>query len=286
MVYSIKSREAVPLSVDVSDLSSVEYMHLVKECPVKCPILRHKVRNLAEYFSVISSSISGRDVFWFRGHSDLSWTLTPSALRFKHQKERSRALNLISDFKRIAELKLTRPPATNDELRWVQLAQHYGVPTRLLDWTESATIALYFACEKTNSNGLVFILNPVDLNRLSYPKRPRVFDPQSDGNIINKYLSFSGRKVNRGPGTVALNPTWNSERLILQKGGFTLHGARFDLDQNQAPSLVAVPILKESKTHLREELGRVGVDEISIFPELEHSCQYLKRKMDLDQENR
>jgi hypothetical protein len=61
---------------------------------------------------------------------------------------------------------------------------------------------------------------------------------------------------------------------MLQKGVFTLHGSRFDLDKDQAPSLVALPIVREAKGQLLVELERIGVDEMTIFPELEHSARH------------
>jgi hypothetical protein len=67
----------------------------------------------------------------------------------------------------------------------------------------------------------------------------------------------------------------------MQKGVFTLHGGRFDLDGGGIPSLVAIPILREHKKRLHAELGRIGVDEMTLFPELEHSCAHLKRKAGL-----
>jgi hypothetical protein len=261
-------------------LSSSELRRFAK-CPARCPILKQRVENLADYFSVISSSITSTDQFWFRGHEDVRWELTPTALRYKRKNDRTRALGLVSEFKRIAEIKLPRPPLPNEELKWVQLARHYGLPTRLLDWTESVTIALYFASLNSSVDGMVFILNPVDLNRMSYPKNPHIFNAQSDEKVIATYLKLSARETVRGPGTIAINPVWNSERLMLQKGVFTLHGSRFQLDGRQAPSLVGLPILKECKVRMLLELGRVGVDEMSIFPELEHSCNFLIEKANL-----
>jgi hypothetical protein len=262
-------------------LNSVEYKRFTI-CPVKCPILKHKVESLAGYFDVISASIAARDKFWFRGHSDVGWSLAPSALRYKRHDERERALRLISEFKRIAEIKLPRLPGLEEEFKWAQQAQHYGVPTRLLDWTESATVALYFACLNATVDGIVFILNPVDLNRMSFPQKPRILDAGLDASIIKMYMKLDVKRRNRGPKTVAVNPVLNSERLMLQKGVFTLHGSRFELDRDQAPSLVGLPILRESKAQLLIELERVGVDEMSIFPELEHSCKFLVRREGLE----
>lgn len=262
-------------------LSATEYARF-KHSPVNCPKLRAKIQSLADFFAIISSTINTTGQFWFRGHASVEWDLTPSALRYSAKAKRTRALELLPEFKRVAEIRIPRPPRPGEDLMWVQLAQHYGLPTRLLDWTESATIALFFACEKPMRDGLVFVLNPIDLNRLSDPKKPRVLDAHSDEEIIRRYLRLGGKRTPRARSPIAVNPVWNSERLMLQKGVFTLHGARFSLDGNQVPSLVALPILRESKLKLRSELERVGVDEMAIFPELEHSCRHMKRRAGLE----
>lgn len=265
---------------EIRRLTAKEYKRF-EAAPVKCQVLRQRIGSLSDFFSVISASITGAQKYWFRGHARVKWSLTPSALRYKREADRKRALQLVSEFKRVAEIKLPRPPGPEDHLKWVQLAQHYGIPTRLLDWTESATIGLYFACLSESSepsDGMVFMLNPVDLNRLSYPQKPRVLDAGEDTRLIQEYLRLDAKRRKRGKATVAVNPVWNSDRLMLQKGVFTLHGSHFNLDSNQAPSLVALPIFLESKPQLLKELERVGVDEMSIFPELEHSCRFLVRK--------
>jgi hypothetical protein len=243
--------------------------------PVRCRKLQVKIESLADYVAVISGVIRKNDPFWFRGHSDLSWQLVPLALRNKTQNQRTKALELISEFKRVAEIKLPRPPETDEQLKWVQIARHYGLPTRLLDWTESATIALYFACQDPRQDGVVYMLNPVDLNRLSFPKKPRILDANLDGSEINRYLGLRAISRPSGKNPIAINPVWNSERLIAQRGVFTLHGPRFDISGDRISSLVALPILMESKAKLRAELGRVGVDEMTVYPELEHSCSHL-----------
>lgn len=262
-------------------LTSSEIKRFTKS-PVKCKRLSQKIASLAEFLTVISSAITANDRFWFRGHDDVTYSLTPSALRYSALSNRQKALALMADFKRIAELKLRRVPAPEKELEWALIAQHYGLPTRLLDWTESATTALYFACLKEDRDGLVFLLNPIDLNRLSYPRKPRVLDPEQDSATISSYLGMGPQAARSGRNPVAIYPVWNSERIIMQRGVFTLHGKVFSLDGRGISSLTAVPILKEFKSRLRDELQRIGVDEMTLFPELEHSCLHLKHREGLE----
>jgi len=189
----------------------------------------------------------------------------------------------MGDMKRFLEIKLRRPPATDDDLGWLQVAQHYGLPTRLLDWTQNAAVALFFACsDNPDTDGLVVVLNPIELNQRVDPKSPRIFDVHRDGAIIRPYFRLDGKSARGGRRTVAINPTWNTERIAMQHGAFTLHGSRhFTLDRRQATSLLVVPILKEFKASLLNELERVGIGEMFIFPEPEHVCAHLKRRAGL-----
>jgi hypothetical protein len=116
------------------------------------------------------------------------------------------------------------------------------------------------------------------LNQRIDAKVPRVFNAQKDTAIILPYLELDGRQRRNGRHTLAINPTWNTERIALQQGAFTLHGSRsFELDRKQASSLLYVPILKEHKLSLLSELERVGIGEMFIFPEPEHVCAHLRR---------
>jgi len=245
------------------------------------------ITGLGEFFSMCSAMSQDDTDYWFRGHADLQWTLTPSALRYRTRDQRDRALGLLRAFKRYAETKLPHLPEAGEELKWVQHARHYGLPTRLLDWTRNAGVALYFACERQANtrqvDGAVYMLNPLALNRMAYPKAPRVYDAHSDARRIAQYLSLSGREEKGGLKTIAINPVWNSERIVLQQGGFTLHGSRdFTLTPDQAPSLVCWCVPAEEKHKILRELERAGICEMSIYPELEHMCRYLIWRERLD----
>jgi hypothetical protein len=248
----------------------------------RCPIINRAVRTLSDYLTEFSSVLVPEKTFWFRGHAEFHWKIMPSALRYSTPEDRCKALSLVSEFRRFAEFKLTRPPGLDEDLKWVQLAQHYGLPTRLLDWTQNAAVALYFACLHPTIDGAVLVINPEDLNRDATKGKRRVLDAHLDAHLINPYLQLDGVERKSGKKTIAIYPIWNSERIVLQHGAFTLHGSTcFELSVKDAPSLVCLPILRDHKLALLTELERIGIFEMSIFPELDHVCGYLKRHAQL-----
>ena len=254
-----------------------------------CPRYRRKITSLGDYFNVLNHLLRSGGPFWFRGHANWEFNLTPSALRYRSPSKRDKALALLGDFKRFGEIKLPNLPSPDEQLKWVQLAQHYGLPTRLLDWTKNAAIALYFACledkyekDDEDTDGAVVTLNPVDLNRAANPKNVRIFNIEEDKDVIDGYLELDGKRKRRELKTIAIDPVWNSERIMLQQGVFTLHGSKhFTLTDKQAPSLTYLRIRSEHKSELLKELERTGINEMAIFPEPEHMCRYLKWRENL-----
>lgn len=252
-----------------------------------CRVLTQPITSFAKFCEVCDSIIATGKRYWFRGQANVNWLLTPSALRHKELEKRNKALDLIREFKRYSGNKLgNQAPQPREKLKWIQIAQHYGIPTRLLDWTEINTVALYFSCcDQPDRDGAVFMLNPVDLNREADPKRARILDPD-DEDIINSYLDLDGKQDSKGRKTIAISPIWNSDRIQQQQGMFTVQGSQDfsltnDPDDPKVPSLVCLRIKKHKKQSILRELDRAGWHEMSIFPDLEHMCQYLRWRNDL-----
>lgn len=100
---------------------------------------------------------------WFRGHAKADWKLVPNVHRQHDYKwERNTSLR----FRRRAKTRHDKYPPDHDPAGWLFLAQHYTLPTRLLDWTESVLVATYFAVlEHDDEPAVVWFMKPGLLNQ-------------------------------------------------------------------------------------------------------------------------
>jgi hypothetical protein len=95
----------------------------------------------------LTSLDGGMDRWCFRGHHRPEWPLVSSLDRMVSRGRRDAEALLIREFQRSAQHFLRSVPMKDDVLEWLALMQHHGTPTRLLDFTLSPYIGLYFALE-------------------------------------------------------------------------------------------------------------------------------------------
>jgi hypothetical protein len=141
---------------------------------------------------------------WYRGQQRKHWTLIPNVVRlgcFDRQSE-----DEIREEFAIRAPALSRYenlPTGDWELYF--LMQHYGAPTRLLDWTESPTIALYFAVRDNprHYDSAVWMLDPYEMNKRVI-RKGEVICPSASG-VNPKDLNRVHGCGSAGPKSISLS---------------------------------------------------------------------------------
>jgi len=225
---------------------------------------------------------------WFRGVGDESYGLQPGLYRLADGEDPLTDYELRDQFSRRA-LALPKEMLPRDRWEWYFLMQHYRVPTRLLDWTEAALIALYFALQACEQR-----LERQRIKAIAKMHRPAVWvlDPET----VNKHLNFdgpvspdwydldaympdlySGRRTRVPKRPVAIDPPYLAQRVMVQRSHFTLHGSdRRSLDNipyiRKSGRLIKVAIDvrdRDALSHMRWQLRLLGMTETVIFPDME-----------------
>lgn len=211
---------------------------------------------------------------WYRGQADVAWSLIPKLMRVAAPNP-SEAF-LINRFKQNATLLLSLPP--KHDFDWLFLMQHYSMPTRLLDWSESPLVALYFTVtEKPERDGALWVLMPTALNQMSNyrPDYPHEI-PSFEDELLKNYLPETIAKEHRSRlfPMAAIAPR-NSSRIQAQQGVFTIsHRENTPIEDVGAPGAARDHIWRyiipaASKFLLLQELRLLGFSKFQLFPELD-----------------
>ena len=228
-----------------------------------------------------------RSSYAFRGMPDVNDTLVTGLARLGGPYEQTEP-HILRAFRKYA-----RPEAAAGSAlwNWLALAQHHGLPTRLLDWTYSPFVALHFAVETLETfhlDGVVWCVDYVKANGLlpqvlkdvAERECAGVFTAEMLGEAADTLAKFDELGKDQ-PFVVFLEPPSLDERIVNQFALFSLMSsatARLDQWLAERPELSHRLIIPAGlKWEVRDKLDQANVTERVLFPGLDGLGRWLKR---------
>lgn len=242
----------------------------------------------------IARHINGADAHrrvWYRGHAECKYKLAPglyrddftqAAAKFHGKDLEAKRLNLerelLSEF-RVSGATLQDP---NPVVSVYFAAQHFGMPTRLLDWTTNPLAALFFsACDaqKKATDGDLIVM---DATRLE----PHRKDSRQVMTMRHPYATdaigasfWHDPREQREPLVLPLRPDNQLGRIAQQSSCFTLHMHLAPNTKN--PTLVRMRVEASSKEKILDELRRLNINEFTVYNDLDHLSREIRRSRGL-----
>ncbi|MFT6905963.1 MAG: hypothetical protein ACJAS1_002626 [Oleiphilaceae bacterium] len=226
----------------------------------------------------------------FRGQSNYEWKLSSSLQRVFDEAEGLKTiqatnhyksnceLNLLGSFKSHAHLYLNHLPSPEDDLSWLSLMQHHGAPTRLLDFTYSAYVALYFALESGQDDASIYCLNQ------SAIRSDQTTITSSDQ--LEMFADILKLSLNSKNYLMSFSPVFSNSRLLNQQGLFvTTNTLSKNLEQVVLDYKIELGdyVKLRIPASLRYEglnlLSKMNVTTSHIYPGLDGFCKGMKSEI-------
>lgn len=219
---------------------------------------------------------SGGSPVWFRGQNDSKYKLHSGLYRLSDE-HKSNKLDYVATelayyhfFKRMGYIH-----HKTEDWDLLFLMQHHGVKTRLLDWSESFAVALYFANEgwESSESCSIWMVKPLKLNYETNGEEKYYMPEYSYEETVN----IEEPKLYEN--SLALYPMRNSPRIVSQHGMFTLQGkSGLSLDEEYADRpdiLKKIDISPSLKKDVKKFLKISGVSQFTLFPDLDGLAKFV-----------
>jgi FRG domain len=230
-----------------------------------------------------------RSPFAFRGLDSVDHDLSNSLMRLAgvHGDVNKVELALLRNFRKYAHAQAAH--GVDSIWHWLAVAQHHGLPTRMVDWTYSPFVALHFATAlpgQYDADGVVWCVNFVEANRLLPDRLKRILVEEQSDTLTVEMLGEIGSlrafdSLATEPFVVFVEPPSLDVRILNQFALFSLLSsptASLDDWVRRHPQLcrkVVVPA--ELKWEIRDKLDQANINERTLFPDLDGLSRWLER---------
>ena len=229
------------------------------------------VESLAEFITAVDDFCQ-HDDFFFRGQRE-DWDMVPKLARISPRNDAvSDEKLMLKEFRR--HLKSFNLNPSNDwEL--LAIAQHHGMVTRLLDWTSSPLVALWFAIRKPATSGK---------NAVVY-----IFECDPSEHLVT---DLENTKPDGKGTTKFFVPNIVTDRIRVQQGYFSSHKrsvktknwTALQKHQDYKSFLKRIEIRPEHFSSIRYSLDRCGINESTMFPDLDGMCKHITWSHTVDED--
>ncbi|MBX9842842.1 MAG: FRG domain-containing protein [Xanthobacteraceae bacterium] len=214
------------------------------------------------------------NILWYRGHRSTTWNVDPTIWReYGRRDER----NFVHRFRTRAAIRTLDAPKYDDHAHWLTLMRHYGLPTRLMDWSRSPLVALYFALEYlledpkvSATDSVLWVLQPHLLNATQRMKGIGSLTPSISSTTCSAAPTgafYDGKE----PNTVVAAMAHDVDlRIFVQQGCFTIHSNRTPLNKQPGHGRFLIPMLVPAgrARSMANELFVAGLRKGDIYPDL------------------